>query len=764
MDSPSNLSEIEPLSEDYSFNPMEYFHLIRKRIGLIFTVALGVAGIAFVWSLGQTPIYKATAGVVIEGKAPQVLRTGEEGGRFEVEEFQTHVNLMTSFPVLRETAQRLEIQQWSEYQAKTSELKKLMVSMGLGWIINLKQDLKHWVSERIDQMKALFMPEGSSQTSKDRFSSGEFPAKAEADLVSAFRKNVVIEAIRGSMLVRISVLSESAKNAARAANTLATVYIDKTLETRNNATESASKWFATNLNDLRKKVEESERALHEYRMKYGLVNVNDQQSISVQKLAQLNSELVRAEVNRAQIEARYESIKEIRGRIETHPLKKSGFDLLPEMLNSEVMRTLRAREVELSLQKAQLAEKYGPLHPSMMSIETELVEVRARITKELDTLYRNMESEYKLAVAQEQAVRKQLNREKNIKLALGKHAVEYSILEREANSNRQIFDLFLKQMRETDLSTQIQTSNVYLAESAVPIPYPVSPNVPLNSVLGLVFGFAFSTGFIVLREFLDGTIKSPEEAERQLSDLVFLGWTPKLSKKSKLNPYRIVQAAPMSMVAERYRQIRTSASLAAEGSTPLSLVVTSPVKHSGKTALASNLAIAFSQIEDCRVILIDTDLRHPKIHKIFRVSQKADKPQGLTQYLSGEVEANEILHPTPIPNLAVIPSGGTPPNPTELLCSPRMSSLIHWCREQGYYVILDAPPLFAVADALAIAQKAQASAILSLSACETLSESAKKAAKQLFEYGIPILGTVLHNVPKDRFPRHGRQNEKHHEM
>lgn len=762
MDQQPNIAELEPLTEDSQFNLSEYVHLIRRRLGRIVILALGCAGVAFVWSLVQTPIYKATAGVVIESQAPQVLRTGEEDGRFEAEEFQTHVNLMTSFPVLRDTAQRLEINRWAEYQAQESALKQVIVSLGLEWVI----DLKSRVSERIDEIKKLLMPASStSPISYDGLSAEEFPARAERDLVERFRRNVVIEAIRGSMLVRISVLSESAKNAARAANTLATVYIDKTLESRTKSTESASQWFASHLNDLRKKVEDSEQALHAYRMKYGLVNVNDQQSISVQKLAQLNSELVRAEVNRAQIETRYQRIKEIKDRSASLPngesLMKSDLDLLPEMLNSEVMQTLRAREVELSLRKAQLAEKYGPLHPSMVGIRTELEEVKARIVQELDTLYRNMGSEFKLALAQEQAVREQLAQEKKNKLDLEKHAVQYSLLEREANSNRQIYDLFLKQMRETDLSKQVKTSNVFLAESSVPNPYPVSPNVPLNTVLGLVLGLTLSVGFVLIREFLDGTIKTPEEVERQLPGLVFLGWVPKLAKKSGLNPDRIMQVAPMSEAADRYRHIRTSACLAAHGLEPLSVVITSPLEHEGKTSLAANLAIALSQIENCRVVLIDTDLRRPRIHKIFRLAQKTDKPKGLTQYLSGEVEAKEILHATKIPNLVVIPSGGTPPNPAELLFSPNMSALVQWCREQGYHVILDSPPLLTATDTLAIAQKANSPAIISLCATETPTESAKKAVKHLLGHGIPILGLVLQNVPEDRIPKHYTYYSQH---
>ncbi len=754
MNQQPDTTEFEPLLDENQFNLSDYLRVIRRRLKWIVVVALGVAAIAYGWPRLQTPIFKATSSVVIEAQAPPILRTGEERGRFETEEFQTHVNLMKSFPVLRETARRLGIDQWTEYQTQESGLKKLVVNLGLGWIIDLKMIVMAKVKEGLERI----FPSPSSPLFKDRSSVGEFPARAERDLVEKFRGNVVIEAIRGSMVVRISVFSESARHAARAANTLASVYIDQTLETRIKAAESAAQWFANHLIELREKVEKSEQALHAYRTKYGLVNVNDQKSISLQKLAQLNSELVKAEVNRAQIETRFQRIKEIKDRhaflSEDPPLIKTNLDLLSKMLDSEVMQTLAAREVELSLQKAKLAEKYGPLHPNMISIGNELEEVRARIVEELDTLYRKMASEFNLALAQEQAVREALVQEKRTMQELDKLSVQYSLLEREANSNRQIYDLFLKQMRETDLSTQSKTSNVFLAEPAVPNPYPVSPNAPLNTLLGLVVGLVFSVGFVLLREFLDGTIKSPEEVERQLPGLVSLGWIPKPPQKAKRNSYRIMQTAPLNPVADRYRQIRTSVSLAAEGSTPLSLVVTSPVGDGGKTALASNLAIAFSQIEDCRVVLIDTDLRHPKIHKIFQLSPKDDKPQGLTQYLLGEVDAKEVLHTTPIPNLAVIPSGGTPPNPTELLFSPKMSSLVQWCREQGYYVILDAPPLLTVADALAIAQKANALAILSLSACETPSESAKKAVNKLFEYGIPILGTVLQNVPKDRIPRH----------
>ena len=215
------------------------------------------------------------------------------------------------------------------------------------------------------------------------------------------------------------------------------------------------------------------------------------------------------------------------------------------------------------------------------------------------------------------------------------------------------------------------------------------------------------------------------------------------------------------MTAECYRHIRTSVWLAMGNDRPFSLVVTSPGEHEGKTTLAVNLAIAMSQLEDLRVVLIDVDLRSPHLGSIFGLSDgKKDKANGLVQYIEGEVEIKEILHQTTLPNLAVIPAGRVPRNPTEMLHSKQMTTLLDWCKQQGFCVILDAPAILPVVDAT-VTGSLVSGTIFVVSAEETYREAAKTAMEQLINNGISLLGVVMQKVPLANIPRHSRGSLYH---
>lgn len=757
-------TELHSIEVDETTNIMEYVAVLRRRVWLIVSLALVFGAMAALWSKTEIPIYQAHARLLIEPRDAKVIDTqmqqefAASGGQIE-----THITLMTSYPVLAEVVSKLDLAMQPEYQPRSSASKRLVRNIETPWI----RDSLRWVKESLIALKQMIVSliksfMGANETPKQEVEGGgNFPDRKEASLVRAFKGHVNISPVKGSKLVEVSIESESPKFAAHAANMLAQVYIDRTLKRKSQFTEFASDWFGSQLNDLRRKVEESEQALYAFRAKHGLVNLSNQQTITAQRLAEQNSELIRAEKARTDAQTRYKQIEAIRAKVRAQAdgqkVDRSDLDSLTEVLNSNVIRSLRNREIESLVELANLSEKYGSLHPKMIQAKTKLTELQARMEEELDKVYGSVKSNFQLALAREGAVRENVKVQKLEKVALDKYAVQASLLEREANSNRQLYDLFLKQMSRADLSTKVQTSNIYIAEQAIPNSRPIRPNTTLNILLSLLGGSALGMGLALFFEYGGKNIKGLRDFARYFDGFLMLGMVPKIRAVSKSGNSLVMLSQPMGISANCYRHIRTSLWIAMGSEPPFSVAITSPSENEGKTTLAANLAIALAQVEGGRVVLFDTDLRRPRIGSIFGIEENQDKAKGLAHYLEGDAEEGEILHETSVPNLAVIPAGYLPPHPTELLHSKKMKTLLQWCHDQGFSVILDTPASLPVVDAMIVCNLVSGT-ILVMSAGETNKDAATTVVEQLTNHGIKILGVVMQKVPMASLPAYYRDS------
>jgi len=759
-------SESQSPEVDESANIMEYVDVLRQRLWLIIGIGLVFGGMVALWSYTEVPIYQAHAKLVIEPYDPKIIDTQlqqEFGSSRGEEQIQTHVRLMTSYPVLEEVVNKLNLSQQPEYQPHSSGSKRLVRNIQTPWI----RDSLRWVKASVKALKRFVVSSVKALAGSD---SGEykqpetteiFPDKKVTSLVRRFKSNVSITLITGSKIAVVSIESENPVLAALAANTLGEVYIERTLKRKSQFTDFASDWFASHLDDLRRKVEQSEQALYSFRAEHGLVNISNQQTIAGQSLTEQNMELIRAEKARTEAQTRYKQIEAIRAKVRSQSsgqkVDRSDLDSLTEVLNSDVIRSLRAHEIELLVELANLSEKYGLLHPKMIQARTNLKEWQVRMAEELDKVYGSIKSNYQLALAREKAIRKNLKQQKIEKVVRDKYTVQASLLERESNSNRQLYDLFLEQMSRTDLSTKIQTSNIYLAEPAIPNAAQVRPKTARNSLLGLILGLVSGVGLALFLEYGGRTMKGPRDLARCFNGFLTLGMIPKSAHFHKAGLVGIMDSEPMGVVANCYRHIRTSLWIAMESEPPFSLAITSPSASEGKTTLAANCAIVLAQVDDVRVVLIDTDLRRPRIGNIFGLTGDGDKTKGLVQYLEGEADESEILHDTNVPNLAVIPAGELSSHPTELLHSKKMRTLLQWCQQQGFSVILDTPAALPVVDAMVVSNLVSAT-ILVVSAGETKKDEARETVEKFTNHGINILGVVMQKVPLDSLPAYYRKS------
>ena len=694
----------------------EYIGICWRRRWLILALTFGFAAAAAIWSYTQAPIYEAKATVVIEQEGAHSFDKDKSYPLdTSPEYFQTHFELMKSRKVLQGAARLLHLSEQPEYRPQSSGTTS-------------------W--------KDRFLPLAMNRWWGPKDTAGVSADEEEDLLLKQFSQHIEVMPVRGARLAHITVSSKDAQFAALAANTLASVYIDRTQELSAHSKEKAAQWFTDHLKELRDKVEASEQALYMFRSQHGLLEGAERQTVAAHSLTELNSELVKAEMKKADAKTRYEQIQSIlHGRSESGAIDWSNLNASTEVLSSPLIQILRGQEIKASGQIAELSDKYGPLHPKMARAKAEVQDLREQIQREVQKIYDSVKREYDVALARESAIKEAVGRYRKDKIKVGQYEIEHGIMEREAQSSRHLYDIFLKVTKEADVASGMRAGNVYLADPAVSSSVPVKPKKKLNTMLGLLVGFMSGLAAALILEARDRSLKGPGDVERYLPSISLLGVVPLLPKTKALNGLSLLSTHP-GAGAESFRTIRTSLLLSNPDQLPSSVLVTSPGESEGKTTLAVNLAMALAQLDDTRVVLIDGDLRAPHPHPIFDIETGNGRPKGLVDYLTARAGVYDIVHQTIVANLSVIPRGLCPPNPSELLHSKHMSRLLNGFREKGYHVILDAPPVLPVADPAVLAPQVDG-VLLVVSAGTTTREACRSAILRLTSSGGKLLGVVL---------------------
>jgi polysaccharide biosynthesis transport protein len=720
MNQNTDLFKSQPFQGDRAVNPLEeYITVFRRRLWLIVSLTVGGAVVATVWSYLQTPIYQAKATVVIEREGAGALERDKYNPQdLSPEYFQTHFELMKSRQVLQRAARLLDLPNQPEYRSQRSKIREMMIAV----------------------LPAGFLVPSKTQKADDAVVSEE--EEKEDLLLKRFSAQIDIMPIRGARLAHIIVNSKDPKFAALAANTLAYVYIEGIQELSASSKAKAAQWFTDQLDDARNKVAASQQALYLFRAKHGLLEGREHKAVAAQKITELNTELFKAEMEKAKAQTRRELLERgLRGRSENGEINWANLDASTEVLSSSLIQTLRAQEIRVSGQLAELSDKYGPLHPKMARTRAELQDLRERIQQEVQKIYDSVKREYDGALARERAIRDAVTRHKQEKIKLEQYEIEHGILEREAESSQHLYDIFLKVTKEADISSGIKASNVYVADRAVPSSLPMKPRKGLNAMLGLLLGLTSGTALALFVDGRDRSLKGPDDVERYLPNVSLLGMVPLLPKRGARNG-TLPSTSPLGLAAESFRIIRTSLLLSNPNQLPSCVLITSPGMSEGKTTLAVNLATSMAQLEDTRVLLIDADLRKLHAHPIFEIQTGNGPPKGLVDFLTGRTTLREVVHQTEVAGLFVMPSGHCPSNPSELLHSKRMSMLLSRCQEEGFHIIVDSPPVLHVTDPVILATKVSR-VLLVIGSGKTTREGCRLAIQNLTVAGGRIVGIVL---------------------
>lgn len=719
MNAMTDMTLRSTMEEEHASSLLQtYLMICKRRWWVIALFAIGAAGLAAGWSFSVKPTYQAKATVVIQQEVGDGLER-ERGRSLDAspEYVQTHFELLRSHHVLKETATRVKLLEQPEYRTGSGTATE-------SWVASVRKT--------INQMLDATPPKPA-----------EVQAVQEDLLLRRFSEHVQILPVRGSRLAHVIVMAENPEFAALAANTLVSVYSERAQELNQQTKESALHWYTSHLNELRGKVEASEQALYLFRAKHGLLQAQERQAVATTKVAELNSELVKAEMKKAELQVRLQHLQGVLLNPQQNgALDWSKLDATTEVLASPLIQTLRTQEIKASGTVAELSDKYGTLHPKMARAEAELQDLRGRIQEEFRKVYDSVKQEYETAVTRERKMKETVTRHNTDKINVEKYEIEHGILEREAQSSQHLYDVFLKVMKEADLAMGMRANNISLADPAVASLIPVRPQKTLNTLMGFLVGLMSGTALAFVLDARDRSLKSPIDIERYLPTTSLLGVIPQLAGPAKGPDTLLLNSHSTGPMAESYRTIRTSLLLSDTRQLPSCVLITSPGANEGKTTLAVNLASAVSHLEGKRVLLIDADLRHPTPHSIFMVDGKNGSQKGLKHFLAGEVEPRDIIYPTKNSNLWVVPRGDRSATAAELLCSTQMNTLLRWCRAEGFHILVDAPPVLPVTDAVVIGMQVDG-VLMVVSAGQTTLEASRLALRRLSSVGCNVLGIVM---------------------
>jgi len=508
-------------------------------------------------------------------------------------------------------------------------------------------------------------------------------ATNETQQADGFLGRVQVVPVRGSRLVDVYFVSADPQFAARAVNVLAEEYVNQNLEFRLQNTDKTLEWLTEEVAKQQNVVQTSERMLAEYRENQNALSLEDRQNIIVSRLNQVNDAASRAHMARIQKEALYNQVVAAKDR-----------ESLSSIASNPFVQQLKSRIVDLEREQTRLEERYGQKYPDVQRVNGEIADAQRQLDEEVDKNVSAIKADYQAAADEEKQLASDLEGQKAQATDLNRKSIDYSVLQREAESNRQVYESLLQREKELRVVSNSRANNVRLLDRAEVPGSPFTPNTRRAWMMAILFGLGIGIAAAFAIDYLDDTVKTPEDVTWRLH-LNFLGLVPKVHGER----HPLLSGPVPHDFGEAFRALRTAlvASSGADATRLIAVTSTQPLE--GKTTTAVNIALALA-IGGARVLLIDADMRRPSLHKAMRLPND----RGLAELLTGKSRMREVVQRCGDPNLLVIPAGHTPSNPSELLASDRMRAFLHQLTTGPFdWVIIDTPPVLAVTDAVILA-------------------------------------------------------------
>lgn len=568
------------------------------------------------------------------------------------------------------------------------------------------------------------------------------------------KKNLSIQEMGQTRIVGISFKSTDPHLAAEFVNTLASEYIDSNIEARWKMSERTGQWLSQQLGEMRTRLEKSEAALQAYASRSGLLFVappsgkSGQDDVSEGKLLQIQQALSNAQAERAAAQSRFEIAR------------SASPDSLGDVLNDRPLRDLQAKLADLRRQRAELIVTYKAKHEKVQAVEAQIASLQNEFDKEHLAIMEHIRLDYDTALRREKLLEVAYASQIHVVTEQAGKSIQYSILKREVDSNRQLYQSTLQQVKEAAVASAIRASNVRIVNPAQVPDRPSSPSLPMNCAGGLTGGLLMGVIFAVISDRHDRTLHAPGDA-KLWTNLRELGTIPSVridkirragvvagedsQGRKQTESTCLLSSQRPDLVADAFRSLLTSLMFSTEnGSGPQILVVTSASRMEGKTSVVSNLGIAMAQT--CRsVLIVDGDLRRPRLHDMFNISNE----RGLSTLLSCEnfdaERVTEHVAQTAIPGLHVLTSGPSSSSAApNLLYSDRLADVLANLRKTYDKVLIDTPPMLQMSDARIFGKLADGVLVV-VRARKMTRDAARAIDERLIEDGIPVLGTILND-------------------
>ncbi|HTF24319.1 MAG TPA: polysaccharide biosynthesis tyrosine autokinase [Candidatus Limnocylindria bacterium] len=722
----------ELLEPDEAFDVRSYVRILRKRLATILIVFFVLFTVALIVTLKQRPVYRAQVLLEIQKENPDIPTIKE---LYELEEvsdayLRTQYSILGSESLARRIIDQLQLESLPEFNSR-----------------------KWWQ----------LWPITKKSSPRQVFAVGPMPESRDRELsqrvLERFQDRLTIDPISRSRLVAVRFDSRDAELAARLANTLAEDYIDQNLEGRWQATEKAGAWLSQQLVGVKSRLEKSEDELQSYARRNGLVFLETDKGTSEnvvnQRMHELQEQLTKAQAERYEKEALY------------HLVQTSDAGALPGVFDNKLIQDLSERLAELKRELAQLSTTFNPEYPKAKEIQSQIDEIKASLREERQRAADRIVNDYSAAVRRESLVKHALEEEQKEVSLIAEKSVQYNILKREVDTNRQLYEGLLQQLKSAGISAGLRASNIRIVDSAEPPAKPVKPKTLLNLAVAMFLGLGLGIGGALFQERMDDTLKGDDDVERLfgLPSLALIPVVPPSNgdlqgihrflprdkalmlkgngagKNSRSFWHRIDRDGTQhAALVEAFRSLRTSVLLSTPDRPPSSLLVTSAQPAEGKTTVACNLAISLGQLGH-RVLLLDADLRFPSLHKLFGTSGSL----GLVSYLTGQEDWRAVVRPSGSRGLDLLVCGPVPPNPSELLSSQSMGALIRSASAEYSFIILDSSPMLALADSRILAPLVNG-VLLVVKSGTTPREQLMHAQSGIRSVGGNMIGVVLNNV------------------
>ncbi|MGD0216774.1 MAG: polysaccharide biosynthesis tyrosine autokinase [Desulfobaccales bacterium] len=559
-------------------------------------------------------------------------------------------------------------------------------------------------------------------------------------------------------LVQVAFQSPDRYLAQRVVNVVADEYMYLSIDRRNESYALVRKWLDRQLTEMAAKVQEAQQKLYKYGQKSDIYAMDDKgTNVVVQKFVDLSSLLTRAQAEKMAKEAQFKQIQE------------EGPDA-PLIVNNGLIASLRAQVVDQEAKISAMKKVYRSQYPEMLAEQANLTELRGRLQAEVKRIQDSIKADYEASTRTEKLLNDSLTDQKGQMAKMQDNLTDFQILKRDAQTSEQFYQALLARVKEVSMAGTMVPANVVVIDPATLPTAPFLPNTRKNLTTGAILGLALGVGLAFLLEKLNDSIQSVDDLERTCN-LPSLGMVPLLGSNGRMLPYHleksegtgvrrylprlrrhdqaftgaengdlIVFKDPKSPVSEAIRHVYTAIMLSASGRPPAAIMVTSANPGEGKTLVASNLALAFA-LDGQQTLLMDCDLRKPRVHKIFRQNLQP----GLSNYLTGSATLEEILRPTSVPNLSILTSGALPPSPSILVNSQEFKDLLLQLRQRFKHIIIDTPPMLAFSEGLIISVLTDGVLLVTRYNC-TQKSSGRLAHLRLTQIRAPLLGAVLNCV------------------